>query len=247
MRNLIFTIIIFISLAGIRTPLAETESRQHKQSSDVPLKENGAAGHRLDLADAGLQPKSFSQATRLTPAMVAIPAGNYEIGKYEVTQAEWRAVMGNNPSKFSHCGDDCPVEKVSWDDAQAYIQKLNAVTGSQYRLPTEAEWEFACYGGIHSDYCGGNAVDALAWTEANSDEQTHPVGQKQANGYGLYDMSGNVMEWTDGCWEGDCAQRVFRGGSWINDPRGARVSTRIRFVKSIRNGSGGLRLVRTIP
>ena len=183
----------------------------------------------------------------MIPAMVPVPGKNYEIGKYEVTQAEWRAVMGSNPSKFADCGDNCPVEKVSWDDVQAFILKLNAKTGRQYRLPTEAEWEYACYGGIKSEYCGGDDVDAVAWTDSKGNQQTHPVGQKQANGYGLYDMSGNVMEWTDGCWEGNCAQRVFRGGSWLNDPRDARVSFRIWFITSIRNGSGGFRLARTIP
>ncbi len=181
------------------------------------------------------------------PAMIPIPGKNYEIGKYEVTQAEWREVMGNNPSRFGNCGDTCPVEQVSWNDVQVFIQKLNAKTGKQYRLPTEAEWEYACYGGVQSEYCGGNDVDAVAWTESKGNAQTHPVGQKQANGYGLYDMSGNVMEWTDDCWEGDCAMRVFRGGSWNNYARDVRVSYRIRFITSIRNGSGGFRLARTKP
>ncbi len=181
------------------------------------------------------------------PAMVSIPGRNYQIGIYEVTQGEWRAVMGGNPSKFADCGDDCPVEKVSWDDTHIYLQKLNSMSGRQYRLPSEAEWEFACHGGTQGEYCGGNNVDVLAWTDANAKDRTHPVGQKQANGYGLYDMSGNVMEWTGDCWDGDCTMHAFRGGSWINDARGARATSRIRFVASIRNGSGGLRLARTIP
>ncbi len=222
MRNLF--IITFICLAGLTTARAATE-QPVQQSPD----------------------KQAAQPTVMIPAMVPIPGKNYEIGKYEVTQAEWRALMGNNPSKFGNCGDTCPVEKVSWDDVQVFIKKLNANTGSQYRLPTEAEWEYACFGGIQSEYCGSNDVDAVAWTDGKGNEQTHPVGQKQANGYGLYDMSGNVMEWTDGCWEGNCSQRVFRGGSWLNDPRDARVSFRIWFVTSIRNGSGGFRLARTIP
>ncbi len=183
----------------------------------------------------------------IVPAMVPVPGKSYEIGKYEVTQAEWRSVMGNNPSKFGGCGDNCPVEKVSWDDAQAFIQKLNAQTGKLYRLPTEAEWEYACYGGTQSELCGGNDADAVAWIDSNAKEQTHSVGQKQANGYGLYDMSGNVMEWTDDCWEGNCTQRVVRGGSWNSDARSVSASYRIRFVTLIRNSSGGFRLVRTVP
>ncbi len=222
MRNL-FIIAIFC-LAAVTTAHAET-GQPAQRSPD----------------------KEVAQHPVMVPALVPVPGKNYEIGKYELTQAEWRSVMSSNPSKFANCGDNCPVEKVSWDDAQRYIQKLNALTGRQYRLPTEAEWEYACYGGIRSEYCGGDDVDAVAWTDSKGNQQTHPVGQKQANGYGLYDMSGNVMEWTEGCWEGNCAQRVFRGGSWLNDPQEARVSYRIWFVTSIRNGSGGLRLARTIP
>lgn len=187
------------------------------------------------------------QRAEMVPEMVTIPGKNYQIGKYEVTQAEWREVIGNNPSKFINCGDTCPVERVSWEDVQTYIKVLNARTGRQYRLPTEAEWEFACYGGNRSEYCGSNDVDAVAWTDGNSKDQTHPVGQKQANGYGLFDMSGNVMEWTSDCLDGNCAHRTFRGGSWMNYPRDAGALYRIWFVTTIRNSSGGFRLARTLP
>ncbi len=198
-------------------------------------------------------------------AMVRIPGKNFEIGKYEVTQGEWRAVMGNNPSHFGSCGDTCPVENVSWNDAQAYIQKLNAGTGKQYRLPTEAEWEYACYGGSQTEYCGGDDVDSVAWHGGffggNSGEQTHPVGQKQANGYGLYDMSGNVWEWvedsyhdsysgapTDGtAWGGDGAKRVLRGGSWYGGPQDARAADRDRGEPAGRSFSFGFRLARMLP
>jgi formylglycine-generating enzyme required for sulfatase activity len=183
------------------------------------------------------------------PAMVRIPDRNYEIGKTEVTQAEWRAVMGTNPSGFPSCGDNCPVERVSWNDAQEFIQKLNAKTGKQYRLPTEAEWEYACYGGSQSEYCGGNDLDAVAWTSANSNGQTHPVGQKQANGYGLYDMTGNVWEWMNNCWEegeGNCAKRMLRGGSWLNFPQLARIVPRGRLDTAKRDDVG-FRLARTLP
>jgi formylglycine-generating enzyme required for sulfatase activity len=97
--------------------------------------------------------------------MVAIPGKNYEMGKYEVTQGQWKAVMGNNPSYNSDCGDNCPVEQVSWDDVQVYLQKLNAKTGKQYRLPSEDEWEFACGGGSKDEYCGGGDLNALGWYE----------------------------------------------------------------------------------
>jgi formylglycine-generating enzyme required for sulfatase activity len=224
----------------------KADSSNDQTDIETYLKRFPSGRYRVE-ADAKLKliREELARHPLMVPQMVQVPGKNYEIGKYEVSQAEWRSVMGNNPSKFKGCGDNCPVEKVSWDDVQVFIQKLNAATGKQYRLPTEAEWEYACYGGIHSEFCGGDDVDAVAWTSGKGNELTHPVGQKQANGYGLYDMSGNVMEWTTDCWEGNCAQRVFRGGSWINDPRDVRVSYRIRFNTSIRNSSGGFRLVRT--
>ena len=182
------------------------------------------------------------------PAMVRIPGKNYEIGKYEVTQGEWKAVMGNNPSYFKNCGDNCPVEQVSWNDVKEFIQKLNQKTGKQYRLPTEAEWEYACYGGSQTEYCGGDDLSAVAWNGGrfgggNSNEQTHPAGQKQSNGYGLYDMSGNVWEWVEDCYDGDCAKRVLRGGSWVNGPWNTRVAARNGDVPVWRNYYFGFRLV----
>jgi formylglycine-generating enzyme required for sulfatase activity len=194
----------------------------------------------------------WESLARPEPTMVRIPGKNYEIGKYDVTQAEWKAVMGNNPSKFSLCGDTCPVEQVSWDDVQVFIQKLNAETGKQYRLPTETEWEYACYGGSQTEYCGGNDIDAVAWHDeqfgnGNSNGTTHPAGQKQANSYGLYDMSGNVWQWTSDCWEGDCAQRVLRGGSWFNIPQHVRASFRIHNDHTLGDQWNGFRLARTLP
>ena len=118
---------------------------------------------------------------------------DFAIGRYSVTQGEWKQVMGNNPSKFSSCGDDCPVEQVSWEDAQSFIQRLNSRSGKEYRLPTEAEWEFACRsGGKKEMYCGGDNINAVAWFSGNSGRKTHPVGQKQPNGLGLYDMEPSV-------------------------------------------------------
>jgi tetratricopeptide (TPR) repeat protein len=181
------------------------------------------------------------------PAMVRIPNKNYEIGKYEVTQAEWRAVMGNNPSNFSNCGDTCPVEQVNWDDIQTFLQKLNAKSGRQYRLPTEAEWEYACYGGNQTEYCGGNDLNEVAWTGSNSENKTHPVGQKKANGFGLYDMTGNVWERMNDCWEGDCTKRVLRGGSWNFRSETSRAAFRSRFGSATRYVLIGFRLARTLP
>ena len=165
---------------------------------------------------------------------------DYYIGKYTVTQKLWETVMGSNPSRFK--GENNPVENVSWEDCQAFIQKLNTRTGKTYRLLTEAEWEYAARGGNKSKGCqfaGSNNLDEVAWYDGNSNRQTHPVGQKSPNELGLYDMSGNVWEWC-GDWYGGYNSnhlnnpkgaekgdvRVFRGGSWRNFARGCRVSCR---------------------
>jgi formylglycine-generating enzyme required for sulfatase activity len=189
-----------------------------------------------------------------------VTLSGYEMGKYEVTQAEWRAVMGTNPSNFSGC-DACPVEQVSWNDIQEFLRKLNGMTNGGYRLPTEAEWEYAARGGSSSrgyKYAGGNDLSRVAWYDDNSGNKTHPVGQKQANELGLYDMSGNVWEWCSD-WKGTYpsgsqtnpkgpssgAYRVFRGGSWINDARRCRVSYRNSYDPTFRGHNLGFRLARS--
>lgn len=164
--------------------------------------------------------------------------GPFSIGKYEVTQSQWKRIMRNNPSHFSQCGDDCPVENVSYKDVQRFIETLNRQTGKRYRLPTEAEWEYACRsGGETQKYCGGGDVDALGWHGDNSEGKTHPVGSKAPNGLGLYDLSGNVWEWSCSSYveryngtEIKCAdsgeRRVIRGGSW--GVKSARLRSAIR-------------------
>ncbi|WP_435626884.1 SUMF1/EgtB/PvdO family nonheme iron enzyme [Candidatus Ferrigenium straubiae] len=181
--------------------------------------------------------------------MVAIPGKNYAMGKTEVTQGQWKAVMGEDPPElmFKGCGT-CPVERVSWNDIQEYLTRLSQKTGKQYRLPTEAEWEYACYGGSRSEYCGGSSIGAVAWYGGNSGGKTHPVGQKQANGYGLYDMSGNVLEWLSNCNGTNCEERLLRGGSWdSNSPENMRATYRYEYGPTIRNSHFGFRLARTLP
>ncbi|MBK9160063.1 MAG: formylglycine-generating enzyme family protein [Nitrosomonadales bacterium] len=185
-------------------------------------------------------------ALNAEPVMVRIPGRDFEIGKYEVTQREWRDLMGNNPS-MKKCGDNCPVDSVSWNDVQDFIKKLNASTNKRYRLPTEIEWEYACYGGNQSEFCGSANIDTVAWYKGNSDSNTHPVGLKQANGYGLYDMSGNVWEWMQDCSDSKCGNSVLRGGSWYNDPQYMLVTTRYVANTVNRVGFYGFRLARTLP
>jgi len=183
---------------------------------------------------------------------------DFYMGKYEVTQGQWQRIMGNNPSSFSNCGDNCPVERVSWNDAQEYIRKLNSQSGKQYRLPTEAEWEYAARSGGKSEkYAGGSDVDAVAWFANNSGSKTHPAGQKQPNGLGLYDMSGNVWEWCSD-WYGkeyysqsprdnpgglsSGSSRVLRGGSGDGDPRNVRAAYRLWINPEHRSSNLGFRL-----
>ena len=187
-----------------------------------------------------------------------VTLSSFSIGRYEVTQEEWQAVMGNNPSYFK--GAKRPVENVSWNDCQEFIRKLNTMTGKQFRLPTEAEWEFASRGGIKSQgykYSGSNNLNSVAWYRDNSGETTHDVGQKSPNELGIYDMSGNVSEWcsdwddrnyyrsspqTNPLGPSSGSYRVDRGGCWSYFARYCRVSDRSSDYPDIRNNRLGLRL-----
>ena len=195
-----------------------------------------------------------------TPAH-QVQVRSFELSKYEVTQELWEAVMGENPSRFQNC-PQCPVENVSWNDVQVFLQKLNA-GGGRYRLPSEAEWEYAARGGSQSrgyKYAGSDHPNAVAWFDENSGGRTYPVGQKQANELGLYDLSGNVYEWVQDChnsgyagapsdgraWEqGNCGYRKLRGGSWVFSP--IRLTKR-RFNADIgQNHDQGFRIARSLP
>ena len=183
-------------------------------------------------------------ADPVTPklAMVRLPNSKVAIGQYEVTQGQWRAVMGSNPSLFQSCGDDCPVESVSFDDIQDFLKKLNQRTGQRFRLPTEEEWFAACQAGEQHEYCGSDSPDEVAWYGDWSRGSTHPVGRKRANAWGFYDMSGNVNEWTSSCYENDCGRRVLRGGSWSYVPVDLRSAARNWNNPANRNNDLGFRL-----
>ena len=184
---------------------------------------------------------------------------SYYMGETQVTQELWQAVMGDNPSHFK--GDRLPVEKVSWDDCQEFVKKLNAITGKTFVLPTEAQWEYAARGGNKSKgykYSGANNIDEVAWYSGNSNDRTHIVATKNANELGLYDMTGNVWEWCNDWHDRNYystspqenpkgpssgINRVYRGGSWSNGDWCCRVSYRGSDDPSLRNGYNGFRLV----
>ena len=222
------------------------------------------------------------------PEMVAIPAGSFEmgsgmhgaleaqplhrvklpgflLGRTEVTQGQWQAVMGSNPSSFKDCGDDCPVENISWDDAQLFATKLSQKTGKAYRLPSEAEWEYAARAGGKGQWGFGDdesQLGAHAWFSANSGNKTHLVGQKKASVIGLHDMHGNAWEWVRDVWHenyqgapgdgsawlsgGDQARRVLRGGAWDYYPRHLGSAYRNHYALGDRYRGTGMRIARTL-
>ena len=218
----------------------------------------------LGLEMVRLQPGSYQRGSdRITaaekPVHTVVLTKAFLLGRYEVTQAEYRAITGASPSKF--VGERRPVEQVSWDDAMAFCRKLTEreraagrlPEGHEYTLPTEAQWEYACRAGTTGDYAG--SLDAMAWYSANSGSQTQPVGQKQPNAWGLYDMHGNVFEWcfdwidrypsgtiTDPTGAASGSHRVDRGGSYLNEAAPCRSAARYVCPPGDRHDRLGFRL-----
>jgi len=202
---------------------------------------------------------SLGEGARDEKPVHEVCVDDFSIGRYEVTQGQWEKVMGQNPAHFPR-GEDYPVETVSWNDAREYIGSLNRKSGKTYRLPTEAEWEYACRsGGRVEKYCGGDNPEELAWHKGNSRGATRLVGTKAPNGLGIYDMSGNVWEWV-GDWydqgyysdspkrnppgSSSGTYRVRRGGSWRVSPQDVRSTVRETGVPNrLRSYNVGFRLV----
>jgi formylglycine-generating enzyme required for sulfatase activity len=228
------------------------------------------------VTDAAAQDRRFTSPT-IGAEFVLIPGGTFMMGDAvlhqvviskpyymkvtEVTQGQWRKVMGSNPSMFNTCGDDCPVENISWVDVQEFIRRLNQKEGAnKYRLPTEAEWEFACRAGSAAKGAPGIKEDEFgdyAWYDANSDRKTHPVVRKKSNAWGLYDMHGNVLEWCQD-WHDDYPKgkvidpkgassgqhKVLRGGAWLGSPTTLQCTFRSQDYPVVRSNDIGFRLVR---
>ncbi|MBK8566205.1 MAG: SUMF1/EgtB/PvdO family nonheme iron enzyme [Saprospiraceae bacterium] len=253
--------------------LIDTERKAKVVAEEARLKaETEAAAKRKPEADEEAERQHHHALDSFHHLMLPIEGGSFimggthpvtiksfHLGKHPVTQAQWRAIMGNDPSHFK--GDDLPVEKVSWDDVQDFIQKLNDKTGENYRLPSEAEWEFAARGGTQSkgyEYAGSNLLEEVGWFSYISNSETQPVMQKKANELGLYDMSGNVFEWSPGYlarqfgWfsrrrqrltsGGGQTSRVNRGGSWLSGRDACRSDFRFWSPANFRNNGTGFRL-----
>lgn len=269
---LIFILVAMIAvsnnkLAGYFKSLIPLNAEEIASLKAEKLKAGQVFKARLEKNFVYIQGGSFQMGSNYSGS-IKIPIHTviikpFAISKYEVTEKEWRNIMGDGPIEFDEetygtwrrdsskefCAD-CPIEKVNLNDVHEYIEKLNIKTEKKFRLPTEAEWEYACRsGGKEQDYCGDGLASNLAWYSENSNG-THPVGQKQANGLGLYDMSGNVDEWIEGCWQdhysenedNESCSRVLRGSAWVNRLFDVR-SGRTRTFAHAREHGFGFRLV----
>ena len=246
-----------ISISDTKLVVVKTISKQEQAAMDSAASVQAESNRIAQQQAAAGAHKSVLNS--LSANMVYLSGGSYTMGagseapsitlsgfylsKYEVTQAQWQAIMGSNPSNFSGCAQ-CPVESVSWNDIQDFLRKLNSQTGKNFRLPTEAEWEYAARGGNKSrgyTYSGSNDINSVAWYKDNSSSKTHAVGQKQPNELGIYDMSGNVWEWCSDWYEVNTT-RVVRGGSWGNFDDGCRSSIRYWIFPDFRSVKVGFRL-----
>ena len=236
------------------SPIPPQTQPETAPGNKTSFTENLADGIKLEMVSlpAGKFLMGSSDSDREKPPH-QVKVNSFAIGKYPITQAQYQAVMGDNPSGFKNNPQN-PVESVSWDDAQAFCQKLSQITGKTYRLPTEAEWEYACRAGTTTRYYFGdndNQLGDYAWGRENSNRTTHPVGQKKPNGWGLYDMSGNVWEW---CEDDSTAwidndnrsqpRKCLRGSSWGSNPCDCRSAFRINYNRRAdRDYNIGFRVV----
>lgn len=221
----------------------------HSSSSNVET--FTVNGVRFDMVrvDGGTYSMGASEGVSNEQPVHTESVSTFYIGKTEVTQQLWVAVMGSNPSEFR--GETLPVENVSWNDCQEFVESLNRLTGRTFRLPTEAEWEYAARGGNRSQgytYSGSDDINRVAWYIENSGRRTHPVAQKLDNELGIFDMSGNVWEWCSDNWSNNYSsprnipKRIIRGGCWRFLASCCRVAYRTNYAPANRNSFLGLRL-----
>jgi formylglycine-generating enzyme required for sulfatase activity len=252
-NRMFLSVLLLFPVAGSFVRVSSSETIQFKENkTDVGTFVQIPPGEVVMGSESGLDGEKPVHKVRITKP--------FEIGKYEVTQEQWQAVMGNTPSHFK--GADMPVEMVSWNEFQDFLIKLNTKRddGYIYRLPTEAEWEYACRAGSTGDYAGG--LDEMAWYDKNSGGKSHPVGQKKANAWGLHDMHGNVSEWCSdwylefyyresprvdptGPISSPYNYRLYRGGDWNSPAENVRSASRAGFTMTFHGKDSGFRLVRT--
>ena len=259
--------------ANERAQAAQAMSKQMEAAREPVSKPSGVSTATLAIKDCTECPDLVLLPSGSLPmkldkspdpkATVTVNIRSFAIGKTEVTQRQWKSIMGDNPSRFVACGPECPVENVSWKDIAQFIRKLNQKTGQNYRLPSEAEWEYAARGGGSTDALFADNAAALedqAWYIANSRKAPRPVASKKPNAFGLHDLYGNVWEWVEDCfhdsyaglpldgsaWTTACAspQRVLRGGSWSDEASSLR--NRGRYATEVRNLITGFRLARAL-
>ncbi|MDO9011450.1 MAG: SUMF1/EgtB/PvdO family nonheme iron enzyme [Gallionella sp.] len=262
-------VIIWIATGsdGDSLPVSATAHTQSVDDAAMPAASQTDifADSMLRIAPGNFEMGSSDGDADEQPVLKVNISHEFEIGKTEVTQGQWKAVMGSLPEKlfFKKCGNNCPVENVSWNDVQEFIAKLNAQSGKQYRLPSEAEWEYACRAGATQRYCGGDNPDDLAWYgNEKIGKSPHPVATRKPNAWGLYDMSGNVWEWVEDCYQNQyseaqrdgrshtsaqCDARVLRGGSWSNAADTPRAANRYKRTVNDRFNNNGFRLARGLP
>jgi formylglycine-generating enzyme required for sulfatase activity len=262
------SVVTFASIRGNQT--LTSEPKPFTVETGKPFKIEFENGVNLDMLyipsgkfNMGSPPEE-KREERERPQIYDVSVSAFYMGKYEVTQAQWQAIMGNNPSKFKDNLQN-PVEQVSWDDAQEFCKKLSQKTGKEFRLPSEAEWEYACRAGTIASYSFGDNASLLgeyAWYSDNSGSKTHPVGQKKPNPWGVYDMYGNVLEWCQDSYEkyggesdlirktgkaivekNDNRFRLLRGGSWVSIAQNCRSAVRNISVALNQKDFNGFRVV----
>jgi len=249
-------------IATLSAAAAPTHSHRQPELRDKLA--GGGLGPEMMIVPAGeFVMGSARGEAKEQPAHAVTFARPFAIARTEVTQAQWRRVMGRPPpEKQDRACPTCPVDSLNWYDAQRFVERLSRRTGHRYRLPSEAEWEYACLAGHSAHrYCGGNNAHLLGWSAMNGPGENHRSARKRANAWGLYDMSGNLWEWVQDCphnyldapsdgtaWEkDDCPRRVLRGGSWGDFDDAMRARHRYDYADFYRSNLFGLRPVRELP
>lgn len=235
---------------NLSTPSNQNNASNKKILDEITIHWNGASQKQKDIIMGILNNMVYIEGSSLVLGSKDDSDDNpihqktisfFYLNKYEVTQKEWKEIMVNNPSDF--IGDFLPVENISWFDCQEFLYKLNELSGLNFRLPTEDEWEYAAQGGIKSKgytYSGSNVIGNIGWYNENSNNHTHQIGKKLMNELGLYDMTGNVREWTSSKFNG--SYFVARGGSWFDSQKDSRIKSRTGTHVSYKVDDLGMRL-----